>query len=127
MSNFQRWGVALPRAITRWTVCIGMAAAGLLAGGGAAFSGPCTDQIAALEQQIKALPAGPKTGPTFSQSLGAQLHEQPTPEDVAHAQKAGRKEADAALKAARKADDAGNASACSAALEKAKRLYDVAQ
>ncbi|MGB7033936.1 MAG: hypothetical protein WBD71_00305 [Xanthobacteraceae bacterium] len=116
----------MPKAIARGTVCIGIAAAGLLAGSGAAFSGPCTDQIAALEQQIKALPAGPKTGPTFSQSLGAQLHQQPTPEDVAHAQKAGRKEADAALKAARKADDAGNASACGAALEEARRLYDIA-
>lgn len=126
MNNVQRWGVVLPKAIARWTVCIGIAAAGLLAGSGAAFSGPCTDQIAALEQQIKALPAGPKTGPTFSQSLGAQLHQQPTPEDVAHAQKAGRKEADAALKAARKADDAGNASACGAALEEARRLYDIA-
>ncbi|MGC1778773.1 MAG: hypothetical protein WBB34_12550 [Xanthobacteraceae bacterium] len=99
----------------------------MLASRGAASAGPCTDQIAALEQQIKALPAGPKTGPTFSQSLGAQLHQQPTPEDVAHAQKAGRKEADAALKAAHKADEAGNASACSAALEEARRLYDIEQ
>jgi hypothetical protein len=73
------------------------------------------------------LPAGPKTGPTFSQTLGAQLHHQPTPEDVQHAQQAGRKEAGAALKAAEKADAAGNASACNASLDEAKRLYDIDQ
>lgn len=106
-------------------VCAAVAAS--VAGVGAAYSGPCTAQIAALEQQIKAAPAGPQTGPTFSQTLGAQLHHQPTPEDVAHAQRVGSKEADAALKAAHNADDAGNASACSAALEQARRLYDLPQ
>jgi hypothetical protein len=99
----------------------------LLAGPGAAYAGPCTAAIAALERQIKTLPAGPKTGPTFSQTLGAQLHHQPTPEDVEHAQQIGRKEADAALELARKADAAGDASACSAALEQARRLYDIPQ
>jgi hypothetical protein len=99
----------------------------LLAGPAVAHSGPCTAQIAALEQQLGASPAGPKSGPTFSQTLGAQLHHQPTPEDVEHAQKTGRKEADAALEAARKADAAGNASACDAALTEARRLYDLDQ
>jgi hypothetical protein len=98
-----------------------------LGGPGVAYAGPCTAQIAALKQQIKALPAGPKTGPTFSQTLGAQLHYQPTPQDVEHAQQVGRKQADAALEAARKADAAGNASACEAALTEAKRLYDIDQ
>lgn len=99
----------------------------MLAGTGIAYSGPCTAQIEALEQQIRALPAGPQTGPTFSQTLGAQLHHQPTPEDVTHAQHVGSKEADAALKAAHDADEAGNASACSAALDQAKRLYEIGQ
>ena len=103
------------------------AAAALLASAGVAHSGPCTAQIAALEQQVGASPAGPKSGPTFSQTLGAQLHHQPTPEDVEHAQQIGHKEADAALEAARKADAAGNASACDAALTEAKRLYDIDQ
>ncbi len=113
-------------ATTRGLFFCTMSAA-LLAGTGVAFSGPCTAEIAALEQQIKTLPPGPKTGPTFSQTLGAQLHRQPTPEDVEHAQQVGRKEADAALQAAKEADAAGNASACSAALEKARRLYDIPQ
>jgi hypothetical protein len=105
----------------------GTAAAALLASAGVAHSGPCTAQITALEQQVRSIPPGPKSGPTFSQTLGAQLHHQPTPEDVEHAQKIGHKEADAALEAARKADAAGNASACDAALTEAKRLYDLGQ
>ena len=98
-----------------------------LAGTGVAHSGPCTAQIAALEQQIGATPPGPKSGPTYSQTLGAQLHHQPTPGDVEHAEHIANKEADAELDAARKADAAGNASACGAALDRAKRLYDIDQ
>jgi len=103
------------------------AVAASLGGAGFAYAGPCTARIAALEQQIKALPSGPKSGPTFSQTLGAQLHHQPTPQDVEHAQQVGRTQADAALQSARDADAAGNASACNAALEQAKRLYDIDQ
>ncbi|MFZ0524258.1 MAG: hypothetical protein WAM40_01355, partial [Xanthobacteraceae bacterium] len=71
-------------------------AAALLVSAGVAHSGPCTAQIAALDQQVHASPPGPKSGPTFSQTLGAQLHHQPTPEDVEQAQQTGRKQADAA-------------------------------
>jgi hypothetical protein len=101
------------------------AAVTLLAGSGVAYSGPCTAQIAALEQEISANPTGPKTGPTFSQSLGAQLHHQPTPEDIEQAQQIARKQVKAALEAAHNADAADNASACDAALTEAKRLYDI--
>jgi len=104
---------------------IGTASAALLAGGGVARSGPCTEQIAALEQQIEVTPPGPNSGPTFSQTLGAQLHRQPTPGDVEHAERVANKDAAAALKRARKADAAGDAAACNAALERARRLYDI--
>jgi len=104
---------------------IGTAGAALLAGSGVARSGPCTEQIAALEQQIKVAPPGPKSGPTFSQTLGAQLHHQPTPRDVEHAEHVANKDAAAALKSARKADAAGDAAGCNAALERARRLYDI--
>jgi hypothetical protein len=103
------------------------AAVALLAGGGVAHAGPCTAQIAALDGQISVNPPGPKTGPTFSQTLGAQLHHQPTPEDIEHAQQIARKQVKAALEAARQADAANNASACEAALTEAKRLYDLDQ
>ena len=125
MNSIQRPGVEFLASIARRGLFVCTAAATLLAGVDVAYSGPCTAQIATMEQQIKSLPAGPKTGPTFSQTLAAQLHRQPTPEDVEHAQTVGRKEADAALKAAQDADAADNASACNAALERARRLYDI--
>lgn len=126
MSRFHEGPVEMPKASARRSIVVCLVAAALL-GAGAAYGGPCTDQIAALQQHVNAVPPGPETGPTFSQTLGAQLHHQPTAHDIKHAQEVGRKEADAALKAARKADKAGNASACNAALEKAKRLYDIQQ
>lgn len=108
----------------RWVfVCVSGAA--LLLSTDIAQSGPCTAQITALQQQVGAKPPGPNSGPTFSQTLGAQLHHQPTPQDVQRAEHAANKEADAALDEARKADAAGDAAGCNAALERAKRLYDV--
>jgi hypothetical protein len=110
------------------TGCIGFAACvALLAGVGIAHSGPCTAAIAALEQQIKQSPPGPQTGPTAPQTLGAQLHYQPTPGDVAHAEHVANKDADAALDRARTADKAGDAAGCNAALSEAKRLYELDQ
>lgn len=127
MSSLDRWTGGFLGDVAAGGLLFGTAAAVLLASAGVAHSGPCTAQIAALEQQVRAIPLGPKSGPTFSQTLGAQLHRQPTPEDVEHAQQIARKQADAALDAARKADAAGNASACDAALTEAKRLYDIDQ
>jgi hypothetical protein len=127
MHSIQQPDIEFLTVIARRGLFACTAAAALLAGVDVAYGGPCTAQIAALQQQIKVLPPGPETGPTFSQTLGAQLHRQPTPGDVEHAQKVGRKEADAALKAAQDADAADNASACNAALKEAKRLYDIDQ
>ncbi len=91
----------------------------------AAVAGPCTTQITQLEQQISVTPAGPETGPTADQSIGAQLHHQPTPSAVAHAERKANADADAALDQARKADEAGDAVGCAAALREARRLYDI--
>jgi hypothetical protein len=101
--------------------------AALLSGAGVAHSGPCTAQIAAVEQQIKSTPAGPQSGPTFPQTLGAQLHQQPTPLDVQHAERVANKDAAAALDAAKKADAQGDAAVCNANLARAKHLYDIDQ
>jgi hypothetical protein len=105
-------------------VIVGVA---LLSGAGIAHSGPCTAQIAAVEQQIKSTPAGPQSGPTFPQTLGAQLHEQPTPLDVQHAERVANKDAETTLEAAKKADTEGDAAVCNANLARAKRLYDIDQ
>jgi len=99
----------------------------LLFGAGIAHSGPCTAQIAAVEQQINAAPPGPQSGPTFPQTLGAQLHQQPTPLDVQHAERVANKDGEAALEAAKKADAEGDAAVCNANLVRAKHLYDIDQ
>jgi len=127
MSRPDRWtGKFVNNGFAR-SVFVCTASAALLASPGVAHSGPCTTQIAALEQQIDAATPGPKSGPTFSQTLGAQLHYQPTPRDVEHAEQVANTRARAALDRARQADAAGDAAGCNAALIEAKRLYDIGQ
>jgi hypothetical protein len=104
-----------------------IAGAAFVGGANMAHAGPCTAQIAAIEQQIERAPPGPETGPTAPQSVDAQLHHQPTPGDVVHAEHVANKDADAALDHARTADAAGDAAGCNAALSEAKRLYDIDQ
>jgi hypothetical protein len=104
-----------------------LAATMLVAGTATVQAGPCTTQIAQLEQQIAQLQANPPPNgageATAPQSRGAQLHHQPTPGSVQSAQRTANTDADAALGRARKADDAGDAAGCAAALVEAKRLY----
>jgi hypothetical protein len=89
----------------------------------AAHAGPCTAQISSLEQQIRLSASNPAVGPSGTQTVGAQLHHQPTPSTVQHAENEANADADAALDRARKADAAGNASGCQSALTEARRLY----
>ncbi len=104
-----------------------LAAAALLGGSVAADAGPCTAQISQVEQQIRRLqeasPPGGAGEPSGPQSVGAQLHHQPTPQSVESAESKAKAGSAAALDRARKADAAGNASACSKALREAKLLY----
>ena len=102
---------------------VGAAGAVWLGGVGTAHSGPCTTQIAALEQQINTTPPGPESGPTAPQTLGAQLHHQPTPGSVEHGEYVANKDGDIALERARKADVRGDAKACNDALNEARHLY----
>lgn len=98
-------------------------------GGFAAQAGPCTTQILQVEQQIRqaqaASPPGGAGEPSAPQSVGAQLHHQPTPGSVQRAEHEANADGDAALARARKADAAGDASACAKALAEAKALYGV--
>lgn len=104
-----------------------LAAATLLAGMAAAQAGPCTERIAQVQQQIANLQASSPPGgvgePTAPQSLGAQLHRQPTPNSVQSAEQKANADGEAALDRARKADDAGDAAGCTAALQEAMELY----
>jgi len=93
----------------------------------ASQAGPCTGQIAKLELLIRLAAAKPVSGPTAPQSVAAQLHHQPTPGTVEHAESVANADADAALDHARKANADGNAAACQDALALARRLYDLDQ
>ncbi len=104
---------------------IAFAAVALLCGGSLAHSGPCTTQIAELERQVGGIAPGPQSGPTGTQSVGAQLHRQPTPGTVQNAERRANADADAALERARKADADDNTVACTQALDEAKRLYGI--
>jgi hypothetical protein len=103
--------------------------AALLCGASAAWSGPCTVPIAQLERQISLVASDPAAdadaGPTAPQTVGAQLHHQPTPGKVEHAERAANADADAALDRARKADAAGDADGCNRALNEARHLYGI--
>lgn len=135
MGGLGRWtgefsgaGVSRRRSIARaghGGLFICAAAAALIFANNVAHGGPCTAQIAKFEQRIKQLPPGPRTGPTFSQTLGAQLHRQPTPQDVEHAESVAREQAQAAIERAKKADEAGNAEECNAALKRVRELYAI--
>jgi uncharacterized iron-regulated membrane protein len=106
-------------------VCFPAAFVFMLAGIGGAVSGPCADQIAQLERQVAATAPGPQTGPSAPQSVGAQLHRQPTPGSVQSAEGVATRDADDALASAKQADAAGNGADCNAALEKARDLYGI--
>ncbi len=95
----------------------------MLKAGAAAQAGPCTADIRQLQSQIKTSVSNPVAGPTADQSVGAQLHHQPTPGDVQSAESKANADADAALDRARKADEQGDASACQEALRQARLLY----
>jgi hypothetical protein len=101
------------------------ASALVLASADAARGGPCTEDITLLERQIAAAVPGPESGPTGTQTVGAQLHHQPTPGSVERAEHVANKDADEALARAKQADNAGNAADCNAALKQARELYGI--
>jgi hypothetical protein len=114
--------------VDRWRIMV-LTAAGLIGGAATSEAGPCTTQISQVEQQIHnaqaASPPGGAGEPTAPQSIGAQLHHQPTPQTVESAESKARASAEAALDRARKADAAGDASACAKALKEARELYGI--
>jgi hypothetical protein len=101
-----------------------LAIAILFAGAVNAAAGPCTAQIAQVERSIRnAAAPTPDSGASAPQSVGAQLHHQPTPGSVEGAENRARADGLAALDRARKADAAGDAAACAKAIEDAKLIY----
>ena len=104
-------------------------AIGVIGGGMAAQAGPCINQISQVERaiskaQMRSGPGGAGE-PSAAQSVGAQLHHQPTPGSVQSAERMAIADGDAALERARKADAAGDTAACTKALAEAKAIYGV--
>jgi hypothetical protein len=101
----------------------------IIGGGVAAQAGPCTTQISQVEQRIRAAqvvsPPGGAGDASAPQSVGAQLHHQPTPNSVQSAERMANADGEAALTRARNADAAGNAGACTKALDEAKAIYGI--
>jgi hypothetical protein len=95
----------------------------LVTGAVNAQAGPCTARIAQIERFVQSSAPGPDSGPSASQSVGAQLHHQPTPGSVEGAEHRARADGLAALDRARQADAAGDAAACAKAIEEAKLIY----
>jgi hypothetical protein len=87
-----------------------------------AYAGPCTAQIAKVEQQISAASAT-EIGPSSAQTVGAQLGRQPTPRTVRDAEMTANTLARAALERVKKADTADNAAVCTQALIALKERY----
>jgi hypothetical protein len=111
-------------------ILLGLATgATLLCGKAAAFAGPCSEQIAQIEEQVTAPPArvvpAPQSAPTDTQSVGAQLHHQPTPGSVAQAEHTANNDGTAAIDRAKKADAAGDAVGCNEAVAEARRVYAI--
>ena len=96
----------------------------------AAEAGPCTNELYQADVAInKRLDMAAAQGKTASQSVGAQLHRQPTPGSIAAAEgKLGDlSDADAEavgkdMDAARKADAAGDKAGCEKALADVRRI-----
>jgi hypothetical protein len=108
---------------------VAFAAAALIAGSAASYAGPCTTQISQVEQRIraaqaKAQPGGPGDA-SAPQSVGAQLHRQPTPNSIQSAERMANADGEAALTRARNADAAGDAGACTKALMEAQAIYGI--
>jgi hypothetical protein len=106
-----------------------MAIAASLADAGSCYASPCTAHIAQVEQQIAQSQANPALQgagtPSAPQTLGAQLHHQPTPGSVQSGENVASADAAAALERARKADGAGDAAACAKAVNEAKEIYGI--
>src|SRR4029077_11306929 len=73
---------------------------------------PCSDEIASLETAIKTSESTPVLAPTAPQSVGAQLHHQPTPQSVQRAEAAPSPELNDIITRAKVLDAEGKTKEC---------------
>ena len=77
-----------------------------------ARASPCSDEIANLETAINASERSPALVPTAPQSVGAQLHHQPTPQSVQRAEAAPSPELNDIITRAKVLDAEGKTKEC---------------
>jgi hypothetical protein len=87
-------------------------------------AGPCGDAIAQFEQDVHSLATNPSAGPTTSQSIGAQLHRQPTGDSVRRAQDVARTTLNETLARAKALDAEGKQAECMNVLSLAKHMFN---
>jgi hypothetical protein len=89
---------------------------------GSAHAGPCTSEIERVEKAVNE--PGSVYAPTARQSVGAQVHRQPTPSSVAQAEQRADSRYDAALDRARALDNQ-NSPDCAEAVKQLKELVGI--
>jgi hypothetical protein len=87
-------------------------------------AGPCGDAIAQFEQEVHSSATSRAAGPTATQSIGAQLHRQPTGDSVRRAQDVARTNLNQTLARAKSLDAEGKQAECMAALSQAKHMFN---
>jgi hypothetical protein len=90
-----------------------------------AVAGPCTEQITQIEQAVRASASVPDAGPMAAQSVGAQLHRQPTPNSIKQAQQQTDAQFQSTLASAKDLDAQGKRAECTAKVDELKRLLDL--
>jgi hypothetical protein len=94
-------------------------------GGTGAHAGPCTQAIAKFEQAVRESAGKPDAGPQARQTIGAQLHHEPTPASVERAEARAQAAFDATLARAKRRDARGDRAGCMRALTKAEDMYNL--
>jgi hypothetical protein len=88
-----------------------------------AQAGPCSEDIAKFEADIRQAAGNPNAGLTAPQSVAAQLNRQPTPDSLKQAQERLQSKFSATMVRAKRLDAKGDRAGCTRALSAAKRMY----
>ncbi len=90
----------------------------------AAKASSCADQIAQLETNLSQSEAHHDAGLTAPQSVGAQLHHQPTPASVDRARERALDTVDVLLSEAKELDANGKSAACMKKVDEIKSIFE---
>ncbi|HEY2756201.1 MAG TPA: hypothetical protein VGJ01_10730 [Pseudolabrys sp.] len=112
-------------ALKTCVIALGALAAGPVLNAVPAYAGPCTADIAAFEGQVRQSGNKPDAGPYLSQSVGAQMSRQPTPDSVKRAEAQAQTAFDAAMARAKQLDARADGAGCTRALSAAKQRYNL--